>query len=211
MNRIDFMRDLEARLGALSEEDRADALRYYDELFDEAGPIEEQKILDDLGSPADIARQILVDNGVSPDGDPEFMIDDVIRKDGTTPPPPVNAGPIENKNTKILLIVIIAIVTSPVWGGLLGGALGLLGGFIGVIATLFAVLGCGGMALLVVGIVRLFSVPPLGLCEMGAGLVLCGIAVLTIVPLCKWIFGLLKRFINWIVYTVKKFLNKENA
>lgn len=227
MNRIEFMSALDARLKALDEEDRNDALRYYDELFDEAGPLEEQKILDDLGDPQDIARQILADNGISPDGRPEFMIDDVIRAGNGTNANNNNSsayGTYKQKdlftsikesfmglsrNTRIVVIVAILIVTSPVWGGILSGVLGFIFGLIGLILGLVIAFTAAGVGLIISGFVYLFRAPPLGLVILGIGLIVTALDILLIFPLVKWAFGLLVKFIRWVVDTIKSLVNKR--
>lgn len=89
----------------------------------------------------------------------------------------------------IALIVILAIFTSPVWLGLLGGFLGVVAG---ILATLFAlflsfliigvVLVVVAVALLVTGIGLLFGAPLAGLCVIGSGL-----AVFAVGLVCIWI------------------------
>jgi uncharacterized membrane protein len=60
MNRQEYVRDLGQRLSVLplSLEDTGDAMRFYEEYFDEAGPEREQDVIAELGSPAYVAAQI---------------------------------------------------------------------------------------------------------------------------------------------------------
>ena len=58
MNRSRFLVELEKSLTFMEPEDRDAALAYYNELFDEAGADNEQKILDELGSPTRVAVQL---------------------------------------------------------------------------------------------------------------------------------------------------------
>lgn len=79
----------------------------------------------------------------------------------------------------IVLIVILAVLTSPVWLGLLGGFLGVV---VGILAALFGIflafliigvaLVVVSAALLVTGIALMFSAPLAGLCIVGTALVL---------------------------------------
>lgn len=55
MNRELFLRQLRALLSDVTEEEREEAIRYYEEYFDEAGPEQEQALLAELGSPAKVA------------------------------------------------------------------------------------------------------------------------------------------------------------
>lgn len=61
MNRNEYMAALRRALSVLPEEERASALRYYEEYFDDAGPENEQEVISDLGAPEKVAEQILAD------------------------------------------------------------------------------------------------------------------------------------------------------
>lgn len=58
MNKIEFMRQLESLLSNISEQERQEALHYYDDYFDDAGPENEQAVLEALGNPARVAENI---------------------------------------------------------------------------------------------------------------------------------------------------------
>ncbi len=87
----------------------------------------------------------------------------------------------------IVLIVILAVLTSPVWIGLLGGLFGLAAG---VVATLFAlflsflIIGvvfiAVSVALLVTGISLMFSAPAGGLCVLGCAFGLFAVGLLAV-------------------------------
>lgn len=64
MSRREYMRELEERLSRMPEQERCDAMGYYEEYFDEAGPENEAEVIKSLGTPAQIARQILADFAV---------------------------------------------------------------------------------------------------------------------------------------------------
>ena len=51
MNRAQFMKQLEKLLSDISEEERKEALDYYESYFDDAGPEREAEVLRELGSP----------------------------------------------------------------------------------------------------------------------------------------------------------------
>ncbi len=59
MTRDEFMKQLEQLLAALPSEELRDALDYYDEYFDAAGPEKEAETIAELGSPEEVARKIL--------------------------------------------------------------------------------------------------------------------------------------------------------
>ena len=58
MNKIEFMRQLERLLQNISEQERQEALQYYGDYFDDAGPENEQAVLEALGNPARVAENI---------------------------------------------------------------------------------------------------------------------------------------------------------
>lgn len=61
MNKQDFMKELNDKLHKLPEEEKNNALKYYEEYFEEAGDDKELNILEELGSPSNIASQIIAD------------------------------------------------------------------------------------------------------------------------------------------------------
>lgn len=61
MNRIEFMNRLEQLLWSLPPDERADALKYYNDYFDDAGSQREQEVIRELISPEHVAKTILGD------------------------------------------------------------------------------------------------------------------------------------------------------
>ena len=55
MNRAEFMAALEAQLRDITTEERDEALKFYNEYLDEAGPENEAAVLAELGSPQKVA------------------------------------------------------------------------------------------------------------------------------------------------------------
>lgn len=58
MNREDFLMRLSSLLQDVSEAEREEALQYYEDYFDDAGKDKEEEIIDSLGSPAEVAKNI---------------------------------------------------------------------------------------------------------------------------------------------------------
>lgn len=58
MNRTEFMRQLESLLQNISATEREEALQYYNEYFNDAGPENEQNVIEALGNPAKVAENI---------------------------------------------------------------------------------------------------------------------------------------------------------
>lgn len=64
MKKYEYLSELEKRLSALPADARRDALNYYEEYFDAAGPEAEDATAAELGDPADAARKILEGEGL---------------------------------------------------------------------------------------------------------------------------------------------------
>lgn len=58
MSRTEYMRELDALLQGISKEEREEALQYYNDYFDDAGSENEEKVIEELGSPAKLADTI---------------------------------------------------------------------------------------------------------------------------------------------------------
>lgn len=118
----------------------------------------------------------------------------------------------------IVLIVILAVLTSPVWLGLLGGFFGLA---VGVIATLFAlfltflIIGVAfvvvAIALLVTGIGLLFSAPLGGLCVIGAGLALFALGLVGIWVMVALAGLAIPAFVRGVVSLCQRIFRRGGA
>ena len=71
MNREEYLRRLSYLLQDLPEEEYKDALEYYEDYFEEAGPDREQEVIRELGRPERIAAMIR-DSVKEKDGDWEY-------------------------------------------------------------------------------------------------------------------------------------------
>lgn len=63
MNRIEFMTELAALLQDVPAEERRDAMKFYNDYFDDAGEENEQQVIAELGNPAQVAATIKADLG----------------------------------------------------------------------------------------------------------------------------------------------------
>lgn len=85
---------------------------------------------------------------------------------------------------KIALVIVAAILLSPVWigvlGGLFGGGVGILAGLLGIFIAFLVVgvvLTVVGIALVIAGFVAVFGAPLGGLCLIGGGLVMVAVGL----------------------------------
>ncbi|SFC30473.1 DUF1700 domain-containing protein [Ruminococcus albus] len=76
MNRLEFLTSLRYNLekGGLPREDIEDALSYYEEIFLDAGYGSDEQTAQTLGDPETLAKEILIENGIHPEGDASFEV-----------------------------------------------------------------------------------------------------------------------------------------
>lgn len=201
MKREEFLSELRRRLDRLPQEELENVLDYYDEIFLDAGAENEEQTAENLGSIDDIVRQIYVENGISPDGRPEFVMGDAIDNRGEQNGYTEQNGGYRQANVgdnimSLLGKIAIAILLFPIWFPLMlvGIVLSLVFSLVGIILDF--VLGAVGISFLVVGMITIFTVPPLGLVMTGAGLIMTGIFALIAVPVCKGAWRGLVRLCN---------------
>lgn len=60
MTRKEYMEQLKKYLKRLPKEDYDNAIEYFSEYFDEAGPENEQQVMEELGQPKEAARELLL-------------------------------------------------------------------------------------------------------------------------------------------------------
>ena len=118
----------------------------------------------------------------------------------------------------IALIVVLAVLTSPVWIGLLGGFLGVATGVIAVLFALFLTFLIIGVvfivvaiALLVTGVTLLFSAPLGALCVIGCGLVLFALGLVGIWVMVALAGLAIPAFVRGIVSLCQKIFHRGGA
>ena len=113
MTKYEYLAELERLLSALPEQERRDAMNYYEEYFVSAGPEKEAEAIHELGTPQQVARKILEEAGVNP-GD-----------QATGNPIYAAAQPSGRRKLStpmiVLLVVVAVLVVVPIIAGLLGG------------------------------------------------------------------------------------------
>lgn len=211
MSRTEFLCALEKLLQDIPAEERMEALKYYQDYFEEAGEEKEAEVLRELGSPEKVAAEIKAGLGGSGQEAGEF------RETGYKDPrfedryPPERKEKAMNRKAedtgrtgKIVLLVILVLAASPILlpvaaavlctaAGIALAVIGLF--FCAVIAA--AAVAVAGAAVFCSGILVFVPAPAVGLVLIGAGL-LAGAAgaVLTVaaVRLCMIVLPGLIRF-----------------
>lgn len=184
MNRNEYMAALRRALAGLPEEERASALRYYEEYFDDAGPENERKAIDGLGAPEQVAAQILAD----------------YRELTAVPLQGRDAGSAAAKPRRRWrgispwLLIVLVLLAIPVGVPLLlGAAATVLGLLVAAAAVVFAFAIVVPFALLLAGAMlcgfsfALWGAPASAVTTLGCGLALLALGVLVsllIIKLC---------------------------
>lgn len=184
MTREEYLRQLRKYLKRLPKEDYDNAMEYFTEYFDDAGPEGEQRVMQELGSPREAAAELLAN----------LLDEKTSRKEEG-----------RKSVTAIVLIAFMAIFAAPIGIPALFvvGVLLLVGVIVAaacaICVLLFGV--CGfflGGVLVARGIVALSAAPAGAAALTGAGLVSIGLSVLLSVLLlcfCQWIG---RSLIGWI-------------
>lgn len=251
MSKYEFLGDLSRLLSDLPEDERKQALKYYEDYFADAGDDREQDVLRELGTPEKIARQLKEDSQESIEyGDGAFAenknpISKFQKQDETENSSSESTAsdntwhqtnshteyqsyqgndtymassmPQEDNGTKIVLVIILAILLSPIWGT---GLVGVCSLFIGIFSALLGILAAfilGGGGLSIAGVCCFFGgIIAFLTGEFGAGILTIGLGCIFFsvgallcyfgVMLCIKLFPLLCKGIgNFFQWCSKKF------
>lgn len=227
MTREEFLRRLNELLSDVTDEERAEAIRFYEEYLDDAGPEQEAQVLAELGSPEKVAAIIRANvpgSRVQPEpqtaqaqsgpaapnaGAAAAIPLPPYARPSAVPPAPPRKG----MSDRTILLIILAVVLFPLWIGLAGTIFGILMGLVGAALGLFF----GGVGT-VVGIVAVLAANtpaafaagwPTGLFMVGLCLLALalGIALIAVaVWLVAWLLPACWRLIMraWRALTGKK-------
>ena len=192
MTRTEYLNQLEAYLMKLPQSDRIEAMDYFKELFDDAGPEGEEELIGSLGSPKEAAHDILT-----------TLLDKKINEENS------------NKNDRhILRIALLALLAAPI-GIPVGIALlmAIIGIFIAAVSVLIAFFAVSVAGLILGGVLLFESFYVLAestsafILIFGGGLLAIGASslVLLATSYVARFFGLLVlRLIQWILNRGKR-------
>lgn len=228
MNKDEFLRQLEALLSGISQEERTEALAFYRSYFEDAGEANEAKILEELESPQKVADSIIKDLGVQPGeacssgaqgASAGAEWNPAVQGAAQNASKGVPQGAAQNaaysapeKDGMPGWAIVLLVITSPVWlvmilvilSALLGIVAALFGIAIAVVAVMGALLICG-VVLFGAGIGTAFAGnPAIGIGLMGGGLIVLAFGVLAVV-FVVWIFG---GFLPWALKGIWKLCKK---
>lgn len=239
MNRIQFMSELNALLSDIPEEEREEALQYYNDYFEDAGEEMEDQIIEKLGSPKKVADTIkqgmrgtdahtgeyretgYTDTRFEEKEMPAGRAYERYQKADDYHDADLEKMKKSNRTLKIVLIILLVILLGPIViplgiafvAVILGLGLGAAGVFVGLICTtgVFAV---SGVVCIVAGIVQMFYEPVIGLMLLGLGAIGLSIGlVLTILffKLCIVVVPAVFRFVVSILRNLFQRIRKESV
>jgi len=228
MSREEYMKQLAYLLQDIPEEERREALEYYEDYFEEAGAGQEYSVIEMLGSPEKVVALIkeglvgensdmveYTEAGYRDDRFDEFRKvpkpQDTFNRENTEE---THGEEIKKKRQStvkiimgIVLIICVLELVIKIIGSVLGGVVGLTGGIIslvfGGIAAVFGTLG-GGVVLLIRGIMQLGTATGTAFLSIGVGLLTLALGGILFII---W-FNILFRLIPWLVKGVIKIFNK---
>lgn len=214
MTKQEFLQRLNRLLADVTQEEREEALRYYEEYFDEAGPEQEQAVLAELGSPEKVAA-IIKANVPGSRIPPRYQTPGAGQAAGAAAgaaqyanPPQYPGAAQKNDNRTLFWVVVVAaaILLSPLWLSVLGTVLGILA----AVAITGAALAFSGVAMVVAGIVVVVKgfltiwtgvgtallVAGLGVLDVALGFLVLGIG-LALLWLLVWLWRMAVRGWYW--------------
>lgn len=189
MSRKAFMARLDELLADITEAEKDEALSYYEEYFEDAGPENEEEVIQSLGSPEKVAATIKA--GLSENAQEEGEFSETgytnsyydVKDEVATINKRKGLGGIGTGGWVIILI--LCLFALPILGPLLLGIAGTIFGIlVAIAAVIFAVLVTGvalvaaAIGLIVAGFASLIAAPIVGIALIGAALVVAGIGIL---------------------------------
>lgn len=196
MNKKEFLKELRKKLNDEKYDDVDGIIDYYDELIEDR--IErtneiEKEVIQELGSIDEIVKKVC--GGKSSGGKIKYEEDVILEEEA----PKVSNEKKKTKNdNSVWLWIVILILTSPLWFGLLMAVFGIN---IAIYATGFGI-GVASIVCIGLGVFTIFNLFTSGLIFLGIGVILLGVAFI-IIPLLavysKFLFTLVKKSVGWLV------------
>lgn len=209
MTRKEYMEQLKKYLKRLPKEDYDNAIEYFSEYFDEAGPENEQQVMEELGQPKEAARELLLNLLQESVGDSKDITEEKTaalpaagsyygesshahsRTDSgnlSTTGYSTSAGK-KRSPGKIILLAFLVICASPVSIALLFAGLAVLAAVIFSMAVTGVSAIAGGIVLTGCGMTLIARSLAASCMMVGSGFLMAGagilVGVLTIY-ICKW-------------------------
>lgn len=177
MNKESYLEALKREIAALPADEQDSALQYYADYFNDAGQENEQKVISELGSPEELGSFIRSRFSCVPAKIPEKKSN----KDGS-PYKKFGSREADTKTRNILLVLLVLLLTFPLWAPVFFSILGIGIGAIAVILSLgfagliagAAVL-CCGIGLVITSFIHYAYSPINAVLSLGIGLLVIGL------------------------------------
>ena len=215
MSRKAFMARLDELLADITEAEKDEALSYYEEYFEDAGPENEEEVISSLGSPEKVAATIKA--GLSENAQEEGEFTETgytnsyyeVKDEVATINKRKGLGGIGTGGW--IIILILCLFALPILGPILLGILGVIFGIlVAIAAVIFAIFVTGvalvgaAVAMVVAGFTTLFATPIVGVALIGAALLVAGIGLLIAILGIFVMTKLLPPVIRGIVNLIRK-------
>ena len=218
MNRLEFMTELTALLQNMPEEEREEALQYYNDYFEDAGAENEAQVREELGSPKKVADMLLANLEGQDDenfeyretgyADTRFETHDHLatkemhKNESEQAYSYANTEVAERKPwtskwLKIILIILIVCMGAPVVIPIAIAILGLIFGILAAAVATAAGILIAGVAIAVSGLIVLFAAVPKLFVSVPAAFAYAGIGFLMIA-----IGAVITAFTWWIAWKI---------
>jgi len=223
MNRIEYMTKLASLLQDIPEVERRDAMKYYNDYFDEAGEENEEQVIREFGAPEEVAENIKADlkgktenttHGQQEEyqsAGQQYQMNHQENKQSSE----YQYGTSDDQKKKnarigkIVLIVALAIIIGPVLIPIIGGILaaGLAMALTIIIAG--AAIAIVGISLVISGSVILLPQTAAGLALIGSGLIIMVLGVVATVGFGKLCEVVLRGLAKGMKYLWEKISHRK--
>jgi len=226
------MERLKALLAEIPESEQEEALQYYNDYFDDAGPENEYRVILELGSPGQVAQKILAEHweGAAEYSErgyedtrfrnsQEIMYQENSRDDFSGAE---TAGQPKTQKSangwKVFAIILLCIFAAPILIPVsIAIFMALVALILAVVAVCLGIVGAGvailiaGLVVIGVGLGKLFLAPAVGLAVAGVGLLLFALGILLSLVILWCCVKLVPWFIRGIVNLIKYPFRKAGA
>lgn len=218
MNRVEYMKELEALLADIPADEREDAINYYNDYFDEGGAENEEETIEALGDVHKLADSIKLANKEDYVSEGEFtetgyhdLNEENLKKMDDYGEVAVTGRKSSGFTPATLIIIaLLAICALPILGPVILGILGVLFGIVaaiaGVLVAIFAIGIAGivaGVLVLLAGISGIISYPMGAVFTIGAAFLSISIGMLILVAMVNLFKVIIPPIIRAVVAAVK--------
>lgn len=194
MTKEEYLTRLQYNIASLPPLEVQNIMQYYREYFDDAGEENLDSIMQELGTPEQLAQKILSGFSV-----------------------PYCKPKASKSSSNAVLIAVIVVLTCPVWfvAGIVAASL-IFALFVIVFSLIFSVgivgiaLAGSGLFVFVMGFPTLFTHVPTGILLIGAGLILCALGML-ILLLLIWLFAGTIQLCSYLIKCFKEYRAKRKS